>query len=257
MNRIQFMTELAALLQDISVEERVEAMKYYNDYFDEAGEENEEEIVRELGSPAKVAAEVKAGLGEASSDAGEFRETGYTDTRFEQKEAPAYPEQEKDSDEAGGGTEKQQGKYTREEQRSNNNWDTGSEETKQKNTGLKIVLIILVILVGLPVIVPAGIALICAAVAVVVAVVALFAGLAFASVMVVLLGVTLVGAGIACLIPEASAGLVLIGGGLITFVIGLIMTVASVRACMIVLPGFFRGIINLIRRPFHRRKAVA
>ena len=34
MNRIQFMTELAALLQDISVEERVEAMKYYNDYFD-------------------------------------------------------------------------------------------------------------------------------------------------------------------------------------------------------------------------------
>ena len=107
MNRIQFMTELAALLQDISVEERVEAMKYYNDYFDEAGEENEEEIVRELGSPAKVAAEVKAGLGEASSDAGEFRETGYTDTRFEQKEAPAYPGQEKDSDEAGGGTEKQ------------------------------------------------------------------------------------------------------------------------------------------------------
>ena len=138
MNRIQFMTELAALLQDISVEERVEAMKYYNDYFDEAGEENEEEIVRELGSPAKVAAEVKAGLGEASSDAGEFRETGYTDTRFEQKEAPAYPGQEKDSDEAGGGTEKQQGKYTREEQRSNNNWDTGSEETKQKITGLKI-----------------------------------------------------------------------------------------------------------------------
>ena len=233
MNRIQFMTELAALLQDISVEERVEAMKYYNDYFDEAGEENEEEIIRELGSPAKVAAEVKAGLGEASEDAGEFRETGYTDARFEQKEAPAYPGREKDSDEADGGTEQQ-----------------------QKNTGLKIVLIILVVLVSLPVIVPVGIALICAAVTVVVAVVALFAGLAFASVIVVLVGVTLVGAGIACLIPEAPAGLVLIGGGLITFVIGLIMTVASVRACMIVLPGFFRGIINFIRRPFHRRKAV-
>ena len=48
MNRVQFMLELAALLQDISVEERTEAMKYYNDYFDEAGEENEAEIIREL-----------------------------------------------------------------------------------------------------------------------------------------------------------------------------------------------------------------
>lgn len=75
--------------------------------------------------------------------------------------------------------------------------------------------------------------------------------------MVALLGVVLVGAGIASLIPQVSAGLVLIGGGLITFVIGLVMTVAMVRACIIVLPGFFRGIINLIRKPFHGRKAVA
>ena len=37
MNRIEFMTELAALLQDISAEERIEAMQYYNDYFDDAG----------------------------------------------------------------------------------------------------------------------------------------------------------------------------------------------------------------------------
>ena len=62
MNRIEFMTELAALLQDISAEERVEAMQYYNDYFDDAGKENEGKIIEELESPAKVAAEVKAGL---------------------------------------------------------------------------------------------------------------------------------------------------------------------------------------------------
>lgn len=42
MNRVEYMTRLAAMLQDIPVEERQEAMKYYNDYFDEAGEENEE-----------------------------------------------------------------------------------------------------------------------------------------------------------------------------------------------------------------------
>ena len=56
MNRIEFMTELAALLQDVPVEERREAMQYYNDYFDDAGEENEEQVISELGNPAKVAA---------------------------------------------------------------------------------------------------------------------------------------------------------------------------------------------------------
>ena len=54
------MTELAALLQDVPVEERREAMQYYNDYFDDAGEENEEQVISELGNPAKVAATIKA-----------------------------------------------------------------------------------------------------------------------------------------------------------------------------------------------------
>ena len=32
MNRVEYMTRLASMLQDIPVEERQEAMKYYNDY---------------------------------------------------------------------------------------------------------------------------------------------------------------------------------------------------------------------------------
>ena len=45
MNRIEFMLELAALLQDVPVEERTDAMQYYNDYFDAAGEENEQKVI--------------------------------------------------------------------------------------------------------------------------------------------------------------------------------------------------------------------
>lgn len=252
MNRVQFMTELAALLQDISAEERVEAMKYYNDYFDEAGEENEEDIIRELGSPDKVAAEVKAGLGEASASAGEFRETGYTDTRFEHRDAPLDPGKENSSNHTG-----QNGGWEKAQQQRSEQGSVYDESHRNKNTGLKIVLIILVLVVGSPVILPVALAIICTAAAIVLTIVGLFAGLVIASVMVTLLGVVLVGAGIASLISELSAGLVLIGGGLLTFVIGLVMTVAMVRACIIVLPGFFRGMINLIRKPFHRRKAVA
>ena len=62
MNRIEFMTELAALLQDVPEEERRDAMKYYNDYFDDAGEENEKEVIEALGNPARVAENIRRDL---------------------------------------------------------------------------------------------------------------------------------------------------------------------------------------------------
>ena len=45
MNRAAFMQQLENLLQNISVAERQEALQYYNDYFDDAGVENEEEVI--------------------------------------------------------------------------------------------------------------------------------------------------------------------------------------------------------------------
>lgn len=63
MSRAEFMRQLEKLLQDIPEQERLDAMAYYNDYFDEAGEENEEQVLRELGSPEQVAANIKEDLG--------------------------------------------------------------------------------------------------------------------------------------------------------------------------------------------------
>ena len=37
MNRIEFIAELEKLLQNISAEERNEAVQYYRDYFEDAG----------------------------------------------------------------------------------------------------------------------------------------------------------------------------------------------------------------------------
>lgn len=39
MNRAEFMAELTRLLQNIPENERVEALKYYDEYFNDAGEE--------------------------------------------------------------------------------------------------------------------------------------------------------------------------------------------------------------------------
>lgn len=62
MDRKAFMKELAFLLQDINDEEREEALAFYEDYFDEAGEENEAKIIQELGEPSRVAAIIRDSL---------------------------------------------------------------------------------------------------------------------------------------------------------------------------------------------------
>lgn len=90
MNRAQFMEQLEKLLSDISEIERNEALEYYESYFDDAGVENEASVIRELGSPGKVAAIIKADLRESSEDYGEYTERGYEDTRT--KEPDQMPE---------------------------------------------------------------------------------------------------------------------------------------------------------------------
>lgn len=62
MNRQEFIRELNQLLSDIPDSDRMDAIKYYNDYFDEAGYENEAKVIQELGSPQKVAENIKEDL---------------------------------------------------------------------------------------------------------------------------------------------------------------------------------------------------
>lgn len=94
MNRIEFMSALKQLLVSIPEEERAEAVQYYEDYFEDAGPENEEQVIKELGSPEKVAAIIWADMKSGSEENGEFTENGYTDVRFEEKAHPACREEQ-------------------------------------------------------------------------------------------------------------------------------------------------------------------
>lgn len=98
MTRTEFMKQLQDLLSDISKNEREEALQYYNDYFDDAGPEEEARILTELGSPEQVARKIKAGL---SDDASEFSEQGYRDTRFDGNGAAPAASSFIDSESAG------------------------------------------------------------------------------------------------------------------------------------------------------------
>ncbi|GFI49097.1 hypothetical protein IMSAGC020_00293 [Lachnospiraceae bacterium] len=235
MNRIEFMTELAALLQDVPEEERRDAMKFYNDYFDDAGEENEQQVIAELENPAKVAATIKEDLGSASREQGEYTEKGFRDSRFENKEMPA-------------GRDYQGRDYQ------GTGYESYGEQTPPKtNNALKIFLIILLVIFGAPVIIPLAVAVIAVLAACGIALLALFLSLIVASAAVVFAGVCVFIAGVLSLIPEIAVGLALIGTGLILTAIGVVATVASTRLCLIVLPGICRGFIWILRWPFQRR----
>ena len=77
MNRAEFMRRLTELLGDVSPTERDEAIQYYNDYFDDAGAENESSVIASLGSPEELARTIKAGLND-SGNGGEFTESGFS-----------------------------------------------------------------------------------------------------------------------------------------------------------------------------------
>ena len=58
MTRKEFMTELAARLHRLPQEDLQAALQYYEEYFDEAGSQNEQAVIRELRSPAHVASKI-------------------------------------------------------------------------------------------------------------------------------------------------------------------------------------------------------
>jgi uncharacterized membrane protein len=92
MNRSEFMAGLRKLLVSIPEDEREEALQYYEGYFEDAGPENEGNVIKELGSPEKVASIIWADSKEGSRESGEFTETGYTDVRFDERKRPACRE---------------------------------------------------------------------------------------------------------------------------------------------------------------------
>lgn len=75
MDKREYLNRLQMQLSDLTNEERREALEYYEEYFADAGEENEEEVILSLGTPEQVAEQIKAGLHKEEN--GMFTENGY------------------------------------------------------------------------------------------------------------------------------------------------------------------------------------
>lgn len=240
MNRTEFMSQLERLLQSITPAEREEALQYYNDYFDDAGAENEQEVIEALGNPARVAENIKRDLpgntGENTarraqpSDRAviEYGKTGPEQNGFyEQNTAIPAPGN------VGEGSRKQEYEQT--------------PTAKKGMPGWAIVLITIALVFASPILFGLAVGLL----GVLFGVLVTWFALIFASAMVMLsmfiVMVVLCVVGIQCLIVDPLVGAALIGGGLICGGIGFLFLMLTVALAGIVTPAVFRGIGCLFR----------
>jgi uncharacterized membrane protein len=271
------MKELESLLSDIPLEEREEALGYYNGYFEDAGEEQEEEIIKELGSPNRIAAIIKADLNSNAADRenrGYFTENGYQDTIYndEKYEIVGAGRKEAGNKQANSSNNNNSGNtYNANGNNANtNNTNTnnyGSSQGPQYNQGTaqdadraaqqrtrntNIALIILICIVGSPIIMSVlGVAF-----GFVMALVGIIFGFGVAGIAMMFSGVALFIAGL-IKIGVPFVGLLLCGSGLIVLGLGMLFTIACVQLCKNVLPAMVRGIVNLCRKPFQNRSVAA
>lgn len=237
MNRVEFMNELERLLADISDSEREEALQYYNDYLNDAGVENEEEVIISLGSPEKVAATIKAGL--SGNEEGEFTENGYQDFEEEKKNTIAeWQNYEKSEEKA-------------EEQL------MPPAVKKKMSTGLLIFIIILCILfapaiIGLAAGVISGVfGILVGALAVIFSLFITVAALALA---LTVSGIVMFGVGIVKLFTEPLGACLLMGLGLLSFGVGLIFVAFTIWIVGKGIPALIRLFVDIFSKLFHRKK---
>ena len=268
MNRYEFMEQLEMLLADITPNERKEALQFYNDYFDDAGAENEQDVIKALGSPAKVASTIKADL--TGNATGEFTETGYQDFYDKGQEIVKYGQIVSGQNENGQaqGNTYQWGTYQGNNGESNSyqsNSYQGEQSGSYRNggngkrgmSGGQIVLIIVLCIFAAPILIPVAAAIFALLVAFAAVLFALFISVAALAVAMVVVGVVLFIVGIAKLFVAPFGGLCLAGTGLVCAGIGILFAILSVWVCSIVIPAVVKGIVNLCRMPFKKRRGEA
>lgn len=91
MTRNEYMEQLKKYLKRLPKEDYENAVEYFSEYFDEAGEENEQQVMKELGDPKEAARELLLNLLEESV---ENENTGETS---QVKKERALPEKKKRS----------------------------------------------------------------------------------------------------------------------------------------------------------------
>lgn len=268
MNKIEFMRQLESLLQNISEQERQEALHYYADYFDDAGPENEQAVLEALGNPARVAENIRRDLYGAGYGDGEMprkpvtgRELTEYGTNVEEERRQEEPLQNTMAQGARQGEPVYAGGSTAPWQNNPQpypSWENAGQESsgqdgksgKSLSTGM-IVLIVILCIFGSPLI--AGllggvVGILGGLLGLMAAWFCMILGFGIAAVVCVVVGLAVSIIGAAGIGIHPLAGLGLIGGGFITVGVGLLFLILTVFMAGMVTPAIFRGIGRLLSR---------
>lgn len=228
MKRKEYMEELEQLLLSLPTEEREEALRYYNDYFEDAGVENEDRVIRELGTPEEVSAKIKAG---DSGEYAEYSEQGFEDSRFFQTQEITVDRQE----------EKENFKKN------------GQKKIRDKNINVwKILAILLLVFLAAPVILPLGVAAILVLIAVLIAIAAVLFGIGISGIAILAAGIAVIAVGIAKMAFYPATGILAAGVGCLLLAAGILLTWGIVSVMVKIVPGCIRFIVRILGTPFRR-----
>uniref|UniRef100_UPI0040569236 DUF1700 domain-containing protein n=1 Tax=Acetatifactor sp. TaxID=1872090 RepID=UPI0040569236 len=215
MNRTEFMRQLENLLQNISLTEREEALQYYNDYFDDAGAENEENVIEALGNPARVAENIKKDLyGSGYGDNNTYQKAVVNDKAIiEYHQRP-----------------------------------TESKETGNKMSTGTIVLIVILCVLASPFLIGIASGIIGVLAGLIATWFILILAFGIASAVLLMALVLLVIVGIMCAFQSPLAGMVVLGSGLICGGLGILFLMLTVAMAGIATPAICRGIAWCFRQ---------
>lgn len=212
MNRVDFMRQLESLLQNISPGEREEALQYYNEYFDDAGAENEQAVIEALGNPAKVAENIKRDIN-GRGDAGCQKPQNRAVVQYQQTATGTWQEPKKES----------------------------------IPTWALVLIIIGAILLS-----PAALGLAGGALGTLVSIIvgwfALIFGFGVTALALFVVLLVLLVVGIMCMWVDPLAGAALLGGGLVCGALSILFLMLTVAMAGIVTPAVFNGICRLFNK---------
>lgn len=237
MNKAEFMKELERLLQNIPENERIEALNYYEEYFSDAGEENEQKVLAELESPQKVADNIKDGL-RANMDCRDTTPgSGYNSAY---QSGAAYQN----------GTSYQGSTIYQ----GNTFYQNGPAPAKEKE-GMPTWAIVLLVIVGIlcsPVLLGAAATLFGALMAVFCTFFGLIIGFGGAGVALIVAGFFTAIMGIVNMFHLPFAGMALAGAGFFMLAIGILFLMLTVWLCGWAVPATCRGLARLWRKIFDK-----
>lgn len=245
MNREQFIAQLARILQDLPPAERQEAIRYYQEYFDDAGEENEDAVIQELGSPGKVVASIKANLQYGGSTFG-ANDTDMENTGTESQTKDADGWQNADTQGQSGQQQTWQNRSTQ------SPYAMQARKPKRGVGGWALLIIILVF--ASPMLLGVGGGALGIFIGILATVFALWISFFAVAIGMIGGGIAVLIKGILHAISSPAAGLVSMGGGLICIALGILCAVFFLWFTFQLCPRVLRATLNFISRIVHKGK---